>query len=394
MIEEYRRADCTIQSIDIGRLVAGRDDVGQEGLFALARDTGGELYTNYNDIGEAMSDMLERTSATYLLVFQPDKLKLDGKYHRLKVSLVDGPRGAEIVHRPGYYAPKPYAEQSPFERRMRAAQAVVGSDVGGDVGTSLLTAAFEMPGEKRAYAPLMVEIDGPSLVAVDNDAVLLEIYAYAFDDQGTVRDFFARKIGLDLKQARQALEEKGFKYWGHFDLDPGDYWVRVLVRDDASGRSGISASELTVPAPGDSTALLLPPFFPEPFDRWNWGREEEAERRPGAPHPFYVGEQPFFPAARPEIPRHAAVPVSLMGYNLGSGTLAVDCQLLDATGRPLREGVSMSLTGEPHREADLVRMPATFEATDVAPGDYLLVVTVKDLASGSELTSNLPISVL
>ena len=54
--------------------------------------------------------MLTRTSVTYVLAFQPKKLKLDDKYHRLKVRLKNGAKGARIVHRPGYYPPKPYAE--------------------------------------------------------------------------------------------------------------------------------------------------------------------------------------------------------------------------------------------------------------------------------------------
>ena len=35
---------------------------------------------------------------------------------------------------------------------------------------------------------------------------------YALDADGAVRDFFARKVGFDMSQARGALEQKGFKY--------------------------------------------------------------------------------------------------------------------------------------------------------------------------------------
>lgn len=394
MLEEFRRANCAIQAINIGGLVAGQHNENLEGLYAMAADTGGELYSNYNDLGEAMSEMLERTSVTYLLAFQPEDLANDGRYHQLKVKLKDGPRGVQLVHRPGYYAPKPYEQQSPLERRLASAERVVDGREGGVVGTSLLVAGFEMPGE-RAYVPVLIEVDGESLLRdVSTEVTTVEIYAYALDPQGTVRDFFARRTGFDLRQAGPTVREKGFKYWGHFDLDPGEYWVRVLVRNDDTGLSGVSSGEVTIASTELAEALLLPPFFPEPFDRWVWGREEESERRPGAPHPFQYGEDPFFPAAKPEVEVGREVPVSLMAYHLGAGRLAVDCQIFDSTGKEIPEAGSLSVSADAKESAGLLRLPATFTVKDLEPGDYLMVVTLKNLENDEEQTSSISIRVV
>ena len=394
MLEEFRRANCAIQAINIGGLVAGRQNRNLEGLFLMAADTGGELYSNYNDLGEAMSEMLERTSVTYLLAFQPKHLANDGKYHQLKVKLKDGPRGVQLVHRPGYYAPKPYEQQSPLERRLVSAEQLMGGREGGAVGTSMLAAAFEMPGDK-AYVPVLIEIDGEALLRdVQGDLTTVEIYAYALDPQGTVRDFFARRTGFDVRQAGPALRQKGFKYWGHFDLDPGEYWVRVLVRNDDTGLSGVTSGEVTIPSPDSQEALLLPPFFPEPFDRWVWGREEEPERRPEAPHPFQYGGDPFFPAAKPEVGAGREVPVSLMAYHLGAASLAVDCQIFDSAGQEIPGGGSLSVAGDAQESAGLLRLPATFKADNLEPGEYLMVVTVKNLETDEEHTRSIPIRVV
>ena len=60
------------------------------------RTRGGELYDNFNNLGEAMGQMLDRTSVTYLLAFQPKNLKFDGKYRKLKIKLKGtGPRAPE-----------------------------------------------------------------------------------------------------------------------------------------------------------------------------------------------------------------------------------------------------------------------------------------------------------
>ena len=83
MLEEFRRADCVIQAVDVGGLREGgelgsKQSKGQDSLFLLTDGTGGELYRNFNDLSAAMKEVLERTSVTYVLAFQPPDLKRDG----------------------------------------------------------------------------------------------------------------------------------------------------------------------------------------------------------------------------------------------------------------------------------------------------------------------------
>src|SRR6202035_4648528 len=83
MYEAFRRADCVVQAVDIGALrgsgdLGGKRASGQDGLLLMAKETGGELYQNFNDLSAAMGQMLKRTSVTYLLSIQREKLKADG----------------------------------------------------------------------------------------------------------------------------------------------------------------------------------------------------------------------------------------------------------------------------------------------------------------------------
>jgi VWFA-related protein len=130
MLEEFRRADCVVQTIDIGQLRerggAEEQFVGtRDSLFMIADGTGGELYENFNDLSAAMAQMLNRTSVTYVLAFQPENIRRDGSYHRLRVEVKNAGRGMRVVHRPGFYAPRPFGEQSASERMLHAAQQVV-----------------------------------------------------------------------------------------------------------------------------------------------------------------------------------------------------------------------------------------------------------------------------
>ncbi|HET9229436.1 MAG TPA: VWA domain-containing protein, partial [Thermoanaerobaculia bacterium] len=169
MLEEFRRADCVVQSVDIGGLkerggaeaqwVGGRDS-----LFFIADSTGGELYENFNDLSAAMGQMLKRTSVTYLLAFQPEGLKRDGTYHRLRVELKNAAKGTRVIHRPGFYAPRPFGEQGAAERMLQTARQVISGEENGAIPASVLAAPFPT-GTEQAYVPVLVEVDGPALLA-------------------------------------------------------------------------------------------------------------------------------------------------------------------------------------------------------------------------------------
>lgn len=104
-LEEVKRAcraaGWAIHSVNLGGLGWGRDS-----LLMMADDTGGWLHTNSNDVSLLVREVEITTRVSYLLGFQPTDLELDGGYHRLRVEVSGLPRGAQVLHRPGYFAPE------------------------------------------------------------------------------------------------------------------------------------------------------------------------------------------------------------------------------------------------------------------------------------------------
>ena len=274
MLEAFRRADCIIQAVDVGGLRAGvvghaQWAGGKDSLFLMARETGGELFENYNDLGAAVAKVLDRTSVTYVLAFQPD-VQRDGSYHRIRVD-VKGPKGARVLHRPGYYAPEAYDRKSPLEKALLASQAIIGgTEEAGTIRTSVLAAPFPADGG-TAYVPVLIEVDGPGLQqGVTGFRLPVDVYAYAFDEQGRVRDFFSQAVGLDLLKVGAALQRNGLKFFGHLDLPPGEWSVRVLVRNGVTGAMGLKVATVHVSGvrPGRSgPAARLLPRAPGPLAR-------------------------------------------------------------------------------------------------------------------------------
>ncbi len=100
LFRDLRQENWSIQAVDTGGLGFGRDS-----LSLLATETGGSLHTNSRDLKLLAKEVVEDTRVSYMLTFQVTDLPEDGKYHKLKVRLVNGPKRVKITHRPGYYAP-------------------------------------------------------------------------------------------------------------------------------------------------------------------------------------------------------------------------------------------------------------------------------------------------
>ena len=386
MLETFRRSGCVIESVDVGGLRGeGNLDIseasggpsGQTSLFQMAHDTGGELFHNFNDLGDAMQRLAATTSVTYVLTFQPEGPLAAGSYHPIKVKLKNAPRGARVTYKPGYYAPRPFSQEKPLERTLAAADQLMSGNAGGSISTAVLAAPFRAGGE-RAYVPVIVEADGATLLAGQaGRAMPAEIYAYAVDGQGTIADYFDQTLRLDVEKAGAALRQGGLKFFGHLELPPGEYSVRVLLRNGETGSWGKRAVQVTVPAFGAEKPVLLPPFFPEASGRWTVVRELPRGQQQDASYPFTVGERAYVPAAVPALEPGQSTAVALVGYNLGDGQVEAKARVVGADGRDLAAG-DIRLAG---REAGGGARPdvwrAVFRAPQgLGPGQYRLIVTV------------------
>lgn len=391
MTDLFVQVGCSIHSVDIGgaraggavggaSAGAGSGSRGQDGLFMMANQTGGSYHQNFNRLDEAMGQVLERTSVTYLLAIQPENLERDGSFHRLKIKLKNEAKGTRLVHRPGYFAPKPAAETTPLEKRLNIAGLVLGGEDGGSVRTAVLAAPYDVQSDV-AYVPVLIEIDGQSLLeGVDGGIVPTEIYVYGFDASGSIVDYFTRALGLDVGQVGQALRRSGLKYWGHLELPPGDYQLRVVVRNDRTGRTGVRKTELSVPDVLGGEAALWPAMAPEPQGKWLLGREKPEEQG-DFPYPFLANGQPFIPAARPAVAAGQELTLVLAGYHLGAEP-SVSASLVRSDGTVVDCEVALEGAGVGGEGPD--HWLARLSTGSAAPGDYTLVLTAAGSDGGSE----------
>ena len=260
----FRRSDCTVYPIDIAGLRGGADEdlapafQGDESLFQIASETGGEVLHSGNDIDDQLRRILERTSVTYVLTFRPSSSEAGDRFHELKVH-VKIP-GARVSARAGYYQGRSFEAMSPLQRVFSAAGILSGDESQGVI--PIRVAALPLSRGEVSSVPVLVTVPpGFFSQAAADGQLTLGVYAYVSEPNGTVADYFTRNIALDLAQQKAKLSEGGLTYYSLCHLLPGDYTVRVLVRDERTGRYGFHSEPIRVPDYRAAALEVLPPVF-------------------------------------------------------------------------------------------------------------------------------------
>jgi VWFA-related protein len=352
LVQELRRADCVVHAVDIGGLRASGEgraygrSRGEDGLFYLANESGGQMLADGNDLAVQLREVLDRTATSYLLTFRAENVRADGAWRRLRVELANR-RGMKVSHRSGWYAPRPFPELHPFERDLLAAETIARGLPRDEIELAVLAAPFRA-GVEAAYVPVILEIDGASLLGGGGERRRLNVYAYATTTKGEFRTFFHREVLLDPRRAGEALRRGGLKYYGHLELPPEAYLIRVLVRDGENGRVGAAVVRVDVPDFAAEPPALLPPFFFDPPGRWNLMRERTPSDAEGSVvYPFVVGGEPYVPQAGPRFQAGESPRFCLVGYNLDAERLELEAVWRGGEGgeRPAGLRVEASPTG-------------------------------------------------
>lgn len=383
----FNRSDAVLDTIDIsglraeGDVGAGKPGSGTDALFTMASETNGDFVRNANQLGGELHNVAERTALVYLLVYQPKQLSQPGVFHKLQVKVKAS--GAKVLARSGYYEPRPYRSLSPLEQLLASGDLITGGEREQGLAAHLLAAPFASPAEVP-QVPIVLEIPGSSLLAGDTgEKTGVQIYAYANDASGTLADYIASEMTLDLSKLRASLESGGIKFYGTLYLPAGDYGVRALVRNGTTGRSGVFTAKVRVPKMPGGAPTVLPPFFTEPEGRWVMVRGNPRSDAPARPpdYPFAVAGDSFIPAALPAISNGAETKVAVFTYNLGGGDKPAPLQARleivgpDGKARP----IDMKIT----RKSDFERgggrkLLLSFKPEGLAPGRYALKVAVSD----------------
>lgn len=374
---------------DQGRLVLEQDTLStlanprrdSEGAESVAADTGGFSIRNTNNLADGMRNVAQQSRAYYLLGYTPTNTRRDGKFRKIEVR-VSRP-GLSLRARRGYYAPEdkdpPAPRRDELDSRVRAAlDAPLGV-----AGIPLRLVAHGLgplaPGKSAAL--LVAEVD---LSAVElrpgKDQVrrgVLETYAVVSSRRTGENLPQEKLVELSLPpDAYAQVRASGLPIFREFQLLPGEYQARFVVRDRQSGRVGSVRHDFSVPDPGTlgtSTPILtdrLQPAGPQ-----------------GAARPIPVARRIFKSGAR----LYYAYEVYGVARDAGGRVRVSSSYVMHrADGYELTRTHPQPLADTPQGQ---VSQMLSLSLQGARPGSYELVLTVRDEVAGRSVEVSEPFTV-
>jgi VWFA-related protein len=300
MAQSFRASDVVLHAIDIqgvrvqNDVASGSNFNSNAGLFTISRPTGGEVFQNSNDLKNNFQRMLRAQEVVYVLAFQAPLVN-SGKFHDLKVKLVNAP--GRVNYRAGYYE---NGGETSSERALTTAEVIVNDIPQDDLHVAAFAAPFPVA-NGYSQLPVILDINGGDLVKqARTNVAAAEVFIYAFDAEGVVRDRLYQRLTLDLKKLGERLRGGGVRYYGTLLLPPGTYAIKSLVRagepdrknPSDSEKRGYARTDVIVPRAGEMA--VLPPIPIDDQSKWVLVR---GERGIDAPYPFELNGQNFIPSA-------------------------------------------------------------------------------------------------
>lgn len=223
-----------------------KDDklTGQYAIGRLAVVTGGRYFSNIDDYRASLARVGELTDSYYVLGY-PYHEAGDGAYRTLKVEVR---KPGCVVRAPdGYFASKPYAELSDFEKRIRLIELALNeaSPLAAPLGAEWTV--LTRPGGPEAGIQLMASLASGPLAPLAGKRV--EVVGLIFDEHDQPTRLLRSEAALDPNSVEPVF------YSAILSLQPGPYRFRLIFRNLETGKAGVAAAGLTVPGRSDSAAL-------------------------------------------------------------------------------------------------------------------------------------------
>ncbi len=200
-------------------------------LAELAEGTGGTFFHNNNDLNEGFARVAAAPEVSYVLGFSPTVMKPDGSFHRLKVNLVER-KGLAIQARRGYYALK-HTSNAEEDAKADIHDAIFSREEMHDIPVDLQTQFFKTD-DTSAKLTVVARVDLRRLrfkkvEGRNNDEIA--VVAVLFDRNGNYISGLSKTVSMKLRDETLTRLTSGITVKNSFDVKPGTYVVRLVVRD-------------------------------------------------------------------------------------------------------------------------------------------------------------------
>jgi VWFA-related protein len=361
----------------------------QDTLFALAGDTGGKALLDNNDLGRGIVNAQHAQSDYYILGYYTSNTAVNGKFRKVKVTL-NSEMAANLDFRQGYFGEKEWGKFTTADKERQLEDALMQGDPWTELTIAVEINYFQL-NKAEYFVPVFVKVPGRELALAKRggaDRTHIDLVGEIKDDYGgttqtNIRDHFDAKLS-DATATEWAKRPVVFS--SGYTLLPGKYTIKVLARDDETGRIGTFQTSFVVPnlsketkrVPISSVVLSgqRQPYANAIYNVAN-GKEQAKQT---AVDPLVQNGQQLVPSVTRVFSKGRSLYVFLQAYEQGA-----------ATAQPLMGYVSfyqgqtkvyetqlVEVSPNPNTRLESAPLNFTVDLSQLQPGKYDCQVTVLD----------------
>jgi VWFA-related protein len=225
----------------------------QDTLFALASDTGGKALIDNNELVMGIKQAQEDLQSYYILGFYSSDEKKDGAFRRVDVKLTAEAQGrlqAKLDFRRGYFAEKEFKAFGSYDKERQLEDALMLGDPVTELRLALEVNWFRV-GKDRYFVPVAVKIPGSAIPLKKQgsaETTTFDFIGQVRDTKGALMGAVRDSIKIQLRDDKTGqLASRSLMYDTGFTLVPGKYQIKMLVRENQTGKMGTFESKFQVP---------------------------------------------------------------------------------------------------------------------------------------------------
>ena len=365
----------------------------QDTLYALAGDTGGKALLDTNDLARGIVQAQHAISDYYIIGYYTTNAALDGRFRRVKIA-TNAPEAAKLDYREGYYAAKEFSRFNAADKERQLEDALLLEDPITDLTVAMELNYFQL-NRAEYFVPYVLKIPGSELSLAKRrgaDYALIDFIGEVKDVYGgttvtNVRDNVRVPLGgrTEAELARVPIE-----YDAGFTLLPGKYRIKLLARDDVTGRIGTYETTFTIPNLNKEqvripvSSVVLSSQRVDLKDAAYNAEKGRSRAKEEATNPMIFGETKLIPSVTRVFHRDRNLYIYLQGYEAGD----VIVKPLISYAALFRDGANQ-FTSEPVAVTPVVSdrlKPVAFSFSvslnHLQPGAYQCQISVLDPTEG------------
>ena len=226
----------------------------QETLTTLASDTGGKALLDNNDLSMGIVQAQKDVSSYYIIGYYSTNEKMDGAFRKVDIKLKTAALTSKLAaldYRHGYYASRTWNKFTSTDKERQLTEALMLSDPVTDLSMVAEVDYFRLA-KDRYFVPVSLKMPGSELVLAKKGGAEKTVIDFIgqVTDAGTgkvvqnVRDIADIKLS-DSTAAE--LSKRPIAYDTGFSLPPGKYKLKMLARENETGKMGTFEHGFVIP---------------------------------------------------------------------------------------------------------------------------------------------------